>query len=220
MVPGELTPLRVLVADDHRAIRAGVRLALEGAGFTVCAEAGNAGDAVALARALRPDIALLDIQMPGNGITAAEAIGAELPDTAVVMLTVSQSETDLFAALRAGARGYLLKDIDPNRLPDALRGVLAGEAALPRTLAARLMREFRRRESAPRRPLLGRRGARLSDREWQTLEYLQQGLTTQEIADRLAVTPATVRSHVSALLKKLDVTSRDQAVALLRAEGE
>jgi DNA-binding NarL/FixJ family response regulator len=217
VAPPEEQPLRVIVADDHAAMRAGVELALQGSGFEVCGQADNAQDAVRLARALRPDVALLDIHMPGNGLSAARLIGDELPETAVVMLTVSRAEADLFEALRVGARGYLLKDMDPVRLPEALCGVLAGEVALPRALTARLVDEFRRREGAPRRSLLGRRKVRLSEREWETLELLHQGLSTKEIAERFFVTPATVRSHVSALLRKLHVKSRDEAVALMQA---
>ncbi len=213
-------PLRVLIADDHPYTRAGVRMALEQDGFVVCAEVDNAPDAVRQATATHPDVALLDIQMPGNGITAAGQITVLLPQVAVVMLTVSQADRDLFAALRAGARGYLLKDIEPSRLPQALRGVLAGEAALPRTLAARLMEEFRVREAQPRRRLLGRRRVQLSDREWETLELLHEGLSTKQIAERLYVTPATVRSHVSALLRKLHVSSRSEAVGLLGDEDD
>ncbi len=211
-------PLRVLIADDHPYTRAGVRLALEQDAFVVCAEVDNAPDAVRQATATHPDVALLDIQMPGNGITAAERITALLPQVAVVMLTVSQADRDLFAALRAGARGYLLKDIEPSRLPQALRGVLAGEAALPRTLAARLMAEFRVLQAQPRRRVLGKRRVQLSDREWETLELLHQGLSTKQIAEQLYVTPATVRSHVSALLRKLHVSSRTEAVGLLGDE--
>jgi DNA-binding NarL/FixJ family response regulator len=209
-------PLRVLIADDHAAMRAGVRMTLIAGGFEVCAEADNARDAVRQARAQRPDIALLDIHMPGNGLSAARLISEELPHTAVVMLTVSRTESDLFEALLAGARGYLIKDIDPVRLPEALRGVLAGEVALPRTLVARLVEEFRRHEAGSRRRLLGGRRVRLSEREWEVLELLQRGLSTREIAERFFVTPATVRSHVSALLRKLEVSSREEAVALFR----
>ena len=212
------TPLRVLIADDHPYTLAGVRLALEAGGFVVCAEVDNADDAVREATATGPDVALLDIHMPGNGIRAAGQITALLPTVAVVMLTVSQADRDLFDALRAGARGYLLKDIDPSRLPEALRGVLSGEAALPRTLAARLMEEFRAKAAQPRRRLLSKRRVQLSEREWETLELLQQGLSTKQIAERLYVTPATVRSHVSALLRKLHVSSRSEAVRLLGDE--
>ena len=208
--------LRAVVADDHAPTRAGVRAALEADGIAVCAEVADAPAAVAAVQEHRPDVALLDIHMPGNGIAAAAAIRRALPETAIVMLTASASDADLFDALKAGARGYLLKDIDPDRLAGALRGVMEGEAALPPALVTRLMEEFRRRETGARVPLLGKRRVELSEREFETLELLRDGLTTAEIAARLFVTPATVRSHVSAVLRKLQVTTRQEAVALLR----
>ena len=188
-----VTKMRVLVADDHPPTRAGVRLALERGGFEVCSEAADAATAVALARRDRPDVCLLDINMPGNGIHAAEAISQELPETAVVMLTVSRTDSDLFDALRAGASGYLLKDIDPARLPLALHGVLEGEAALPRHLVALLIEEFRERKRRRRIPLRGRRSAELTDREWEVLELMRNGASTEEIASRLFISPVTVR---------------------------
>ena len=115
---------------------------LEEHGFDVCVEAANAADSVAAAERERPDVCVLDVHMPGDGIAAAAEIAARFPEIAVVMLTVSDSDDHLFAALRAGAQGYLLKDMDPDRLPLALEGVLAGEAALPRALVARVLDEF------------------------------------------------------------------------------
>src|ERR671931_1897007 len=106
-------PIRILVADDHPATRAGVRAALNGEGFTVCAEVADGPAAVEAAVRERPDICLLDIHMPGNGIAAAAEISAQVPESAIIMLTVSQADEDLFAALRAGASGYLLKDTNP-----------------------------------------------------------------------------------------------------------
>jgi DNA-binding NarL/FixJ family response regulator len=206
-------PLRVVVADDHQLTRVGVRLALERGGFKVCAEADDATSAVEAAEREQPDICLLDIQMPGSGIQAAQEIARRVPDAAVVMLTVSRSDRDLFDALRVGASGYLLKDIDPERLPLALHGVLEGEAALPRHLVALVIEEFR--ERGRRRPLLKKRGVVLTDREWEVLELMSQGLTTFEIADRLFIEPVTVRTHVSAILKKLHVSSRKEALQLL-----
>jgi DNA-binding NarL/FixJ family response regulator len=211
-----VTPIRVLVADDHPPTRAGVRLALErGGSFEVCAEAPDTEGAIVAAREHRPDVCLLDINMPGDGIKAAEVIAHELPDTAVVMLTVSRTDSDLFDALRAGASGYLLKDIDPARLPLALMGVLEGEAALPRRLVALLIEEFRERKRRRRIPLVGRRSVELTDREWEVLELMREGCSTDEIAARLFISPVTVRTHVSAILRKLHVSTREAAVELL-----
>lgn len=183
----------------------------------MCANVGDARAAVEAARRERPDVCLLDIHMPGDGIRAAETIARELPVTAVVMLTVSRTDRDLFDALRAGASGYLLKDIDPARLPLALHGVLDGEAALPRRLVALLIEEFRERKRRRRIPLVGRRSVELTDREWEVLELMRRGLTTQEIGDRLFISPVTVRTHVSAILRKLHVPTREAAVALLES---
>lgn len=207
--------IRVLLADDHAAVRAGIRLALSGEGFDVVAEAADGPGAVEAAERERPDICLLDVNMPGSGIHAAEQIAAKLPDCIVVMLTVSRDDDDLFAALRAGAAGYLLKDTDPGRLPYALRGVLEGEAALPRGLTARLIEEFRTRGKRRRLPLMRQRGVELTEREWQVLDLLHDGHGTSDIAERLAISPVTVRRHVSEILRKLRVTSREEAVRLL-----
>jgi len=207
---------RVLVADDHPPTRAGVRAALEQHGlFTVCAEAPDGDSAVEAARRERPDVCLLDINMPGDGIRAAETISRELPETAVVMLTVSRADEDLFDALRAGASGYLLKDIDPARLPYALQGVLEGEAALPRHLVTLLIEEFRERRRRRRIPLVGQRSVELTDREWEVLDLMRDGLPTEEIAARLFISPGTVRTHVSAILRKLHVQTREDALKLL-----
>ena len=207
--------IRVLLADDHAAVRAGIKLALSGEGFEVCAEAADAPGAVEAAERELPDIALLDVNMPGSGIKAAEEIVQRFPETVVVMLTVSRDDDDLFSALRAGAAGYLLKDTDPNRLPFALRGVLDGEAALPRGLTARLIDEFRTRGKRRRLPLMRQRGVELTEREWEVLDFLHEGLSTAEIADRLSISPVTVRRHVSEILRKLRVDSREEAVKLL-----
>lgn len=209
-------PLRVLVADDHPPTRALAKEALEGHGFLVVAQAGDATEAVTAARREQPDICLIDIRMPGGGIRATAEIVSALPDTTVVMYTVSQSDADLFDALRAGASGYLLIDTDPARLPLALLGVLRGEAALPRTLVARLIEEFRQRERRKRLPLIGRRGVDLTSREWDVLEFMREGLTTSQMAERLYVSPVTVRTHISSILKKLRVSDRAAAIRLLK----
>jgi DNA-binding NarL/FixJ family response regulator len=206
--------LTVVVADDHVPARAGVRAALELGPFAVVAEAHDAASAVVAALEHRPDVCLLDIHMPGGGITAASRIAVELPETAVVMLTVSSEDADFFDALRAGARGYLLKDMDPARLPPALEGVLAGEAALPRALVARLADRFRGRE-VHRVQIASSRTAALSPREWEILDLLREGLTTRQIAERLFLSDVTVRSHISSALRKLGGPDGAAGVGLL-----
>lgn len=203
---------RVLLADDHPASRAGVRVVLEGSGFDVVAEVADAAAAIEAAERERPELCLLDIHMPGSGIHAAAEISRLLPESAIVMLTVSRNDDDLFDALRAGATGYLLKDMDPSRIPDALRGVMRGEAALPRALTTRLIDEFRHRGRRRRLPLSGERGVELTSREWQVLELMREGLTTAEIAGRLFVSRVTVRRHAGSIMKKLRVGSRQEAV--------
>jgi DNA-binding NarL/FixJ family response regulator len=208
--------VRVLVADDHPPTRAGVRRVLEADGFDVCAEEATGAAAVEAALRERPDVCLLDVRMPeGGGVAAATAIAARLPDTNIVMLTVSRDDADLFDALRAGAQGYLLKDIERTKLPDALRSVLAGEAQLPASLVARVIDDFRSRQGHRRALLRERPAVQLRRREWEVLELLRDGLTTAEIARRLFVAEVTVRSHVSAILRKLRVPDREAAVRLL-----
>lgn len=214
-------PARVLVADDHAPTREDVRAAVEAdPRFTVVAVASDAADAIQAALRERPDVALLDMRMPGSGAAAAWEITARLPATRAVMLTVSRSDEDLFAALRAGASGYLLKDMPLDAIGDELAHVLEGQVAMPHELVARLVEEFR--DSAPRRrALLGQgTGAQLTSREWQVLDFLRQGLATNDIARRLFVSPATVRSHVAAVLRKLRVPDREAAIALFEEPYE
>ena len=207
--------IRVVMADDHTRMRGLVREALEAGGCEVCGEGASAEDAVRLALEHRPDVVLLDVHMPGSGIQAARDITRSLPEVAVVMLTQSAEDEDLFDSLRAGASGYLLKDTDATRLAEALGGVLAGEAAMPPRLVARIMDEFR----APAVRRFARKSAaaaKLSAREWEVMELLGEGLSTEEVARRLFLSPTTVRVHVSAVLRKLRVRDRKSAFSLLR----
>ena len=212
-------PKRVLIADDHAPTRADVRAALEEGGrFDVCAEAADAPGAIEAAARYRPDVCLLDIRMPGGGISAVWEIRARLPRTHIVMLTVSPEDEDLFAALRAGATGYLLKDMDFARLPHALADAASGRAAISRSLMGRVLTEFR--DNGPRRrTVLDEAGVQLTSREWQVLDLLRLGLSTREIADRLFVSQPTVRSHVHGLLRKLNVPDRESAIRLLAEAG-
>lgn len=209
--------IRVVMADDHARMRTRIRNALEAGGCVVCGEGASADEAVALAIEHRPDVALLDIHMPGNGITAARQIARALPGTAVVMLTASAEDADLFDSLRAGASGYLLKDTDPAVLVDELRSALEGEAPLSRRLVSRIMEEFRS-PATPRFTRRSRASARLSAREWEVMELLGDGLTTDEVAQRLFLSPTTVRVHVSGVLRKLRVKDRASAFKVLRGD--
>jgi two-component system, NarL family, nitrate/nitrite response regulator NarL len=180
----------------------------------IVAEAIDAQGAIAAGLECRPDLCLLDVYMPGSGIAAASELNRALPGTPIVMLSVSDADDDLFDALRAGACGYLLKDTDPKWLPAVLRGVFIGEAPLPRILTARLIQEFQRHSCERRVRDAAGRTVTLSDRESQVLELLRADVRTGQIARRLGITPATVRRHVSDILRKLRVADRNAALQL------
>lgn len=205
---------RIIVADDHAPTRFEIAEALRDSGFDVCAVVADAPAAVQAAVRYRPDVCLLDLNMPGGGLGALWEIHTRLPGCAVVILTVFSDDRHLFAALRAGAAGYLLKDMDPRRLPHALRRVLDGEMALPRALVRRVVDEFRDRQAHRRSLLSEGPAAQLTSREWQVLELLRQDLSTKEIAGRLVLSSVTVRTHINAIVRKLEFGSREE---LLRA---
>jgi DNA-binding NarL/FixJ family response regulator len=208
--------LAVLLADNHGAIRAGVRRALEADGFRIVAEASNAAEAIAAAVLRRPDVCLLSVHMPGDGIVAAERIRAALADTKIVMLTRSDRDEDLFGSLRAGADGYLLKTTPVERLPYAVRGVIQGQAALPRELTTRLIREFRDRGRRRRLPhAVSGDEIELTAREFEALEHLRKGESTAKIANSLQISEVTVRRHIATTLHKLGVSNRRGAIELL-----
>jgi two-component system nitrate/nitrite response regulator NarL len=212
--------LRVIIADDHAPTRAGVKHALESDGCVVLAAVPDAAKAVAAALEHQPDVCVLDIHMPGGGIRAASEISQALPETAIVMLTASRDDEDLFDALRAGASGYLLKDMDPDRLAAALRGVMEGEAALPRSLALKVIQQLQSPARQRFRPSQNSPVAKLTSRETEVLEMMAEGLSTEQIAEKLFVGKVTVRTHVSNVLKKLRVPDRESAVRLVRSQGD
>jgi DNA-binding NarL/FixJ family response regulator len=205
----------VVIADDHPPTRSLLRQALQGGGLDVIGEASDAREAVRLVLQSQSDLALLDVRMPGGGIAAAAAIAQSSPRTAVVMLTVSEDEEDLFAALRVGALGYVLKGGSPSELPNLLRRAMNGEAVLHGALVARVLTEFQAYE----RDRLFSRSDRelLSQREYEVLMLLEQGATTAEIAERLFVAKVTVRSHIAAICRKLRLGDRESLVREVRA---
>jgi DNA-binding NarL/FixJ family response regulator len=212
--------LRVLVADGQVAIRAGIKGVIAPHGLRVVAEASNADEAVRMSLAHRPDVCVLAVELPGNGIEAARLIKQSLPAIKIVMMTNSERDEDLFEALRAGADGYLPMSTSADRLAHAILGVVLGEAALPRPLTARLISEFRER-GAKRRVVLtpARAEVELTAREFEVLERLRKGDGTATIAAHLGISQVTVRRHVASVLRKLGVPDRRRAIEML-AEAE
>ena len=208
----KMAEIRLLIADAHPATLAGLRMALSGSPFTVVAEVPDAQAAVAAALSERPHVCVLDADMPGGAVAATADITRRLEGTEVVVMASDRDDEAMLEIVRAGAMGYLLKGMDPDRLRYAIIGVTNGEAALPRVLVARLMLEFRLRER--RRVLIGT--AQLTHRELDVLELLAEGASTRAIGEALAISDVTVRRHISSVINKLGVPDRAGAVAALR----
>ena len=206
---------RVLLADGNAATLAGLRVALTRAGFEVVAEARERGSAIDAARAARPDLTLVSIDLPGGGLEAVRTISGEVRAAKVVVLSSRPDGQELVTAVLAGASGYLGASMSLARLPNALRGVLAGEIALPRAHTAQLLEELRSR-NAGRALVAAHTSAKLSEREWQVLQLLAADASTATMAQSLGISQVTVRRHVSSLLSKLDVPDRASAGAVLR----
>ncbi len=210
--------MRVMLVDDHALVRSAIRQALQAPDLEVVGEASSAEEALSVAPLLRPDLLLLDIDMPGmSGIDAVRELAPRLPDTRIVMLTVSTDRRDLLQAIRHGAYGYLTKDLSGDALLRAVRGIRTGDLPMSRSHAATvvesLARNARGRISAEDDDLDGV----LSSRETEVLRLLSEGLTDREIAGALAISPRTVESHVSSLLRKLGVRNRAEAARRYRS---
>jgi two-component system nitrate/nitrite response regulator NarL len=207
----------VLIADAELPFRRGVRDALEADGFVVVAEVANATSAIEAATRLHPDICLIEPELPGEGFDAIGRIAKAAPNTLIVVLSKSDRAEDVVAAFTRGASGYLVKGLSGDRLASTLRGAFHGEPALSRSLVPHLVDEIRR--GSVRRLVLPSGPVTLTSREWEVGEALRDGQSTAEIAERLGVSPVTVRRHVSLLLQKLGVDSREAAVETLRVYG-
>jgi DNA-binding NarL/FixJ family response regulator len=208
-----------MLVDDHAFVRAAIVQALDGPDLAVVAEASTAEEAVDTALQVRPDILLVDIDLPGaSGLHLLRDLAPRMPDTRIVLLTVSTDQRDVTEAMRLGAAGYLTKDMDPDALLRAVRGLLLGDLAMPRRLAATTMRELA--DAARRRP--GERRiegvSTLTLREEEILRMLADGLTDREIGEALSISTRTVESHVGNILRKLDARNRADA-ARRYAEG-
>lgn len=211
--------MRILLADDHALFRDGMASLLGAWDHEVVGQASDGATAVAMARALTPDLVLMDVAMPnGGGIAATHELAASSPGVAIVMLTASEDLDDLFAALKAGARGYLLKNLESGELRTMLDAVARGEAAITPAIAARIIAELARGDRPPV-PAGARDPDRLTEREVDVLRAVVEGLRNKEIAARLGVSENTVKFHLRNILDKLHAESRAEAAARAVREG-
>ncbi|HUE75236.1 MAG TPA: response regulator transcription factor [Chloroflexota bacterium] len=225
--------MRIVVADDHPLFRDGFTSLLTARGHDVVGEASDGGAALELARTLRPDVVLMDVSMPRmGGLEATRLIKATLPEVKVVMVTASENDRDLFEAIKAGAEGFVNKNLESDRFFELLEGVTRGEAVLTPALAARIMSEFARQPSAaegqpstsvdpPRRPAASTpSGAEaLTERDMDVLRLVVEGLSRRETADRLVVSENTVKFHLRNILDKLHLRNRAEVVAYAMRHG-
>ncbi len=209
-------PIRILIADDHPMFRFGLRALLQGEpDMEVVGEATTGREAVDMALELRPDVVIMDLNMPElNGIDATRRIRAQAPDIAILVVTMFDDDT-VFAAMRAGARGYLLKGAEAEVTLRAVRAVAHGEAIFSPAIADRMLHYF---AQSPSRPSLAA-FPELTDREREVLALIAQGLTNRAIAERLVLSEKTVRNHVSNIFSKLQVADRAEAIIRARDAG-
>ena len=211
-MPTDLDRLRVMIVDDHTLFRSGLSELLERRGIEVCAALGDGGEGCRLAAELEPDVVLLDLRMPElDGLSVLERLSALDLRCAVVMLTTSSDERDLVTSLRSGARGYLLKDMEPDQLVDALAAVVGGETVVAPEMTSVLAKVVQGGELESGRP---ERFSSLTPREFEILRHLAEGQSNKEIARDLGITDGTVKLHVRSILRKLEVRSRVEAAVI------
>lgn len=213
--------MRIMVVDDHTLFRKGIACLISSRDdYKIVGEANDGIEAIAQARKLKPDLIILDINMPRmDGLTALRQILSELPKTKILMLTVSDDTDDLFDAIKSGAQGYLLKDLEPHQLMDMLDGVHRGEAAISGQMAARIFEHFMHEQVTPPNMKQPKKsssnieinsGESLSNREIEVLALIKAGLSNDEIAEKLVITRNTVKNHISNILNKLHMRNRVQ----------
>jgi DNA-binding NarL/FixJ family response regulator len=201
--------IRLLLADDHRMLREGLRRSMNDQGFDVVGEARDGEEAVQLAAELRPDVILMDVTMPEvDGVEACRQVRAELPDTKVLMLTMHADQSVLANAIRAGACGYLVKDCSTEEIASAVRMAVSGETVLSPQLAASMLDEVRKLDQAP----TAEEERIVTKREEEVLQLIADGCSTPEVAERLYISQKTVKNHLASIYQKLDARDRTQAV--------
>ena len=211
-MPTDLDRLRVMIVDDHTLFRSGLSELLERRGIEVCAAVGDGEEGCRVAAELEPDVVLLDLRMPGlDGLSVLERLAALGLQCAVVMLTTSSDERDLVTSLRSGARGYLLKDMEPDRLVEALAAVVDGETVVAPEMTSVLAKVVKGGALESGRP---NRFSSLTPREFEILRHLAEGQSNKEIARDLGITDGTVKLHVRSILRKLEVRSRVEAAVI------
>lgn len=209
--------MKVLLADDHALFRAGLASLLRAWGFQIVGEAGDGREAIAKARELHPDAVFMDIRMPNaSGLEATRAIKAELPGIKIVILTVSDDEKDLFEAIKSGAEGYLLKNLQEDEFADLVKRLSHGEPIMSAALASKLLKEFARLKAAER--VVAADGD-LTDREREVLELVARGAINREIAGTLFISENTVNYHMKNILSKLHLRNRAEVVAWALRHG-
>jgi len=211
-------PIRVLIADDHAFFRRGLEAVLQGeVGLDLVGQASDGQEAVQIASEVVPDVVLMDIRMPKiTGIEAARQMKEVAPSAKIVMLTISDEEEDLFEAIRAGASGYLLKDIPLDELADSVRAVYGGQSLINPSMAGKLLTEFATlaRRDAEDEPAKHAPAPKLTDREMEVLRLVARGLNNRDIAKELFISENTVKNHVRNILEKLQIHSRMEAVMI------
>jgi DNA-binding NarL/FixJ family response regulator len=211
--------VRILLADDHALFRDGVASLLGAWGHDVVGQVPDGDAAVATALRLRPDLVLMDVAMPGGGLAATRRLATEAPEIGIVMLTASEDVDDLFAAIKAGARGYLLKNLESGELRGMLGAVERGEAAITPAIAARILAELARPEPATAAPSGEPDPDHLTERELDVLQLVVRGLRNKEIAAGLGISENTTKFHLRNILDKLHAQNRAEVVARAMREG-
>lgn len=216
-----MSPIKLMIADDHKLFREGIKALLAVTDdIEIVGEAEDGDSALRKCRELQPDVILMDINMPGlNGIQATEQILQKQPQTRIIMLTMLEDDASVFNAMRAGARGYLLKGADPQEVLRVIQAAAEGQALFGPAIASRLMNYFKELQAKPASSTPHAPFPELTERELEILRLIAQGLNNSEIAQKLVLSPKTVRNHITNIFSKLQVADRAQAIVRAREAG-